>query len=66
MRGFLLALGCFSFLATVAQTIAIKKVELAGEKIIVHYDLEDGNPNNEYKLELFSSVDNFVAPPYKS
>jgi hypothetical protein len=62
MRGFLIALGCFSFLTTVAQTIAIKKVELAGEKIIVHYDLEDGNPNNEYKLDLFSSVDNFVAP----
>jgi hypothetical protein len=62
MRGFLLALGCFSFLATVAQTITIKKVELAGEKIIVHYDLEDGNPNNEYKLDLFSSADNFVTP----
>ncbi|MDZ7647632.1 MAG: hypothetical protein U5K54_10915 [Cytophagales bacterium] len=62
MRGFLLALGCFSFLATAAQNITIKKVELAGEKIIVHYDLEDGNPNNEYKLDLFSSADNFVSP----
>ena len=51
MRGFLLALGCFSFLAVSAQTITIKKVELAGEKIIVHYDLDDSNPNNEYKLD---------------
>lgn len=62
MRGFLLALGCFSFLAVSAQTITIKKVELAGEKIIVHYDLDDSNPNNEYKLDLYSSADNFVAP----
>lgn len=62
MRGFLLALSCFSFLAAASQNVIIKKVELAGEKIIVHYDLEDGNPNNEYKLDLFSSVDNFVAP----
>lgn len=62
MRGFLLALGCFSFLATSAQVVTIKKVELAGEKIIVHYDLEDSNPNNEYKLDLYSSSDNFQAP----
>lgn len=62
MRGFLLVLSCFSFLAVSAQTITIKKVELAGEKIIVHYDLDDSNPNNEYKLDLYSSADNFVAP----
>jgi len=62
MRGFLLALACFSFFATSAQVVTIQKVELAGEKIIVYYDLEDSNPNNEYKLDLYSSVDNFVAP----
>lgn len=62
MRGFLLAMGCFSFLATQAQTVSIKNVELAGEKIIVHYDLEDGNPNNEYKLDLYASNDNYAAP----
>jgi hypothetical protein len=62
MRGFLLALGCISFLTVSAQTVTIKKVELAGEKIIVYYDLDDSNPNNEYKLDLYSSADNFVAP----
>jgi hypothetical protein len=62
MRVFLLAIGCISFLSASAQTIAIKKVELAGEKIIVHYDLEDGNPNNEYKLDLYASADNYATP----
>jgi len=65
MRGFLLALSCFSFFAVSAQVVIIKKVELAGEKIIVHYDLEDSNPNNEYKLDLYSSADNFRAPLIK-
>lgn len=62
MRGFLLLLLVFSFLVVSAQTVAIKKVELAGDKVIVHYDLEDSNPNNEYKLDLYSSKDNFIAP----
>jgi hypothetical protein len=42
-----------------AQKASIKKVELAGEKIIVHYDLEDSNPANEYQIQLFASQNNF-------
>ena len=42
-----------------AQNISIRNVELAGEKIIVHYSLEDSNPGNEYQLNLFCSNDNF-------
>jgi hypothetical protein len=42
-----------------AQKVAVKKVELAGEKIIVHYDLEDSNPNHEYQISLYSSQNNF-------
>jgi hypothetical protein len=42
-----------------AQKVTIKRVELAGEKIIVHYDLEDSNPNNEYQIALYSSQSNF-------
>jgi hypothetical protein len=38
-----------------AQKVTVKRVELAGEKIIVHYDLEDSNPNNEYQILLYSS-----------
>lgn len=49
------------FLCTsvLAQKVSIKKVEIAGEKIIVHYDLEDSNPNNEYQISLYSSQNNF-------
>lgn len=52
------------FIATPAfcQKVQINKVELAGEKIVVHYDLEDTTPGHEYLLNLYSSVDNFSAP----
>ena len=62
MRGFLLTLFMFSLLVSQAQTVTIKKVELAGDKVIVHFDLDDSNPNNEYKLDLYSSNDNFNSP----
>ena len=62
MRGFLLAFFVSVFFLAEAQTVSITKVELAGEKVIVHYDLEDSNPNNEYKLDLYASKDNFIAP----
>jgi hypothetical protein len=52
-------LGC-SFLAA-AQVVSIKKVELAGDKVIVYYDLDDNNPNNEYLLNLYASKDNFAT-----
>lgn len=61
MRGLLLLLMVISFIAAQAQTVTIKKIELAGEKIIVHYDLDDSNPNNEYKLDLYASKDNFIT-----
>lgn len=51
---------CASF--SNAQKIAVKKIEMAGEKIIVHYDLDDGNPNNEYQISLYSSRNAFNAP----
>ena len=59
MRGLLLPLFVFSFMMSQAQTVTIKKVELAGDKIIVYYDLEDSNPNNEYKLDLYTSKRQF-------
>ncbi|MFZ1807062.1 MAG: hypothetical protein WAU36_07575 [Cyclobacteriaceae bacterium] len=51
-----------AFLGAKAQTAQIKSIELAGNNIIVVYDLVDPNPNNEYKLNLYASRDNFVAP----
>jgi hypothetical protein len=50
-------LGNYSY----AQKVAVKKVELAGEKIIVYYDLEDSNPNNEYQIFLYSSQNNYTT-----
>jgi hypothetical protein len=44
-----------------AQRASIKKVELAGEKIIVYYDLEDSNPGNEYQINLYASQSNFAT-----
>jgi hypothetical protein len=44
---------------SLAQNVQIKDIELAGSKIIVHYDLEDSNPNNEYILDMYSNRDNF-------
>ena len=44
-----------------AQKVAVKKVELAGEKIIVYYDLEDNNPNNDYQIFLYSSQNSFTT-----
>jgi hypothetical protein len=41
------------------QKTTIKWIELSGDKIIVHYDLDDSNPNNEYLIQLFASKDNF-------
>lgn len=66
MRRLLLLVLCFlSITLLQAQTIIIKKIELAGEKVIVHYDLEDSNPNNEYQINLYSSKDKFSAPLIK-
>ena len=44
-----------------AQRASIKRVELAGEKIVIHYDLEDSNPANEYQISLYSSQSNFAT-----
>jgi hypothetical protein len=44
-----------------AQKIVIKKMEMAGDKIIIIYDLEDSNPNNDYLISLFSSQNNFTT-----
>lgn len=44
-----------------AQAVMIKKVDLAQEKVVVYYSLEDSNPNNEYQLNLYSSRDNYMS-----
>lgn len=62
MRVNLLVIAVFITSAAVGQSVIIKKVELAGEQVIVHYDLEDSNPNNEYLISLYTSKDNYSTP----
>lgn len=61
MRVILLVIAAFITSAAIAQSVVIKKVELAGEQVIVHYDLDDSNPNNEYLINLYTSKDNYSA-----
>ena len=53
---------CIFVSSAFAQNVIIKKVELQGDKVIVHYELDDSNPNHEYQLQLYASKDNFAAP----
>ena len=55
------ALLLLAFIAK-GQTANITWVQISGTKIIVHYDLETSNPNQEFAISLYSSKDNFSAP----
>lgn len=55
------ALVAFPFLLS-AQTIIINRVELTGNKVIVLYDLNSPNQNQEFLLNLYGSRDSFAAP----
>lgn len=61
MRKTLIAVLLVAAWSAHAQTVSIKRVELAGEKIIVHYDLEDSNPANQYQIQLYASQNNFAT-----
>lgn len=58
MRTFCL-IGLLLPMSLFAQNVQITDIEIAGQNVIVHYDLEDSNPNNEYILDLYSNRDNF-------
>lgn len=64
MKKFFILFLCACFGAQ-AQQAFIKKIELTGNKVIVYYDLDDDNPNNEYQMNLFISKDKFVTPMSK-
>ncbi len=44
-----------------AQSVAIRKMEMAGDKVVIHYDLDDSNPGHEYQLNLYASNSNFAT-----
>jgi len=54
----------FSFLSAgvYGQAVTINKVELKGDKVIVHYNLENSNPSSNFLLNLYASNDNFSTP----
>ncbi len=45
-----------------AQKIEIDWIEIASDKMVVHYSIDDTNPNHQYLISLYSSKDNFSAP----
>jgi hypothetical protein len=44
-----------------AQKVDIDWIEVSGNKVIVHYILDDPNPNHQYLVNLFTSQDNYTA-----
>lgn len=44
------------------QKLSMDRIELVRDKIVVHYSLEDVNPNHQYQVDLYSSKDNFAVP----
>ncbi len=45
-----------------AQQFDIKRVELANQQVIIHYDLNDTIPGRSYTLNVYSSTDNYLNP----
>jgi hypothetical protein len=58
MKRLLLFFFAIPFIAN-SQSVRIKKVELAGEKVIVTYDLEFSNAAQGFLINLYGSKDNF-------
>jgi hypothetical protein len=48
-----------------AQEFVLKDLEVAGDKLIIHYDLIDSMKDRFYTVSVFSSTDNFVNPIQK-
>ena len=61
----LCTIGLFNTNACIAQEFTIKKVELTGESIILHYDLIDTIKARTYSIHVYSSKDNFLSPLQK-
>ena len=45
-----------------AQKLTMDRIDLAKDKLIVFYSLDDVNPNHQYQVDLYSSKDNFAVP----
>lgn len=49
-------------LLTSAQQLGITRIDLQQGVLMVHYELNDANASNEYKVDLYCSKDNFAQP----
>lgn len=47
---------------TFGQSIDVDWIELIGDKVVVHYNLDDPNPTRLYLVNLFTSKDNYTSP----
>ena len=52
-------------LPAIAQEFTIKKIELTGESIILHYDLIDTIKARTYTINVYASKDSYLAPLQK-
>ena len=52
----------FMVIEVSAQKIIMEKIQMVEGMIEVYYTLEDTNPLQEYKVDLYSSKDNFAVP----
>ncbi|MBS1506790.1 MAG: hypothetical protein JSS79_09095 [Bacteroidetes bacterium] len=62
MRQFLALIFFLVLFEANSQSVIIKNVELSGDKIVVHYSLENSNQNAGFLLNLYESKDNFMSP----
>src|SRR6188768_255709 len=61
LRSIVLVLLLASAFAVRAQEFTIKKVEITGESVILHYDLIDTVKARTYSINLYSSKDSYLA-----
>jgi len=48
-----------------AQKFDIKRVELANQQVVIHYDLADSIAGRTYTLNVYASTDNYINPLQK-
>ena len=58
---FVLSLMCLA-IAIRAQDFTIRKVEMTGSNLVLHYDLIDSIANRSYTIYAYSSSDNYINP----
>ncbi len=66
MKSVLLPVALLTSLTVMSQTFSIKRLEVAGDKINLYYDLVDTVSSRTYTIALYSSHDNFVLPVQKA